>query len=86
MKRLFGKIFAIFFLAGLFCPLSLPAALPLVPGLILYDDVSGEDAKYLQKLLRQLDRYARRADIKRNSGEFIIVCGKGEDCGYIHKL
>ena len=85
MKRLFGKIFAIFFLAGLFCPLSLRSALPLVPGLILHDDVSGEDAKYLQKLLRQLDRYARRADIKRNSGEFIIVCGKGEYCGYSGK-
>lgn len=64
---------------------SLHAALPLVSGLILYDDVSGEDAKYLQKLIRQLDRYARRADITRNSDEFIIVCGKGDYCGYSGK-
>ena len=82
VKRLLSKIFAIFFLAALLFAPSLRAALPLAGGLILHDDVSGEDAKYLQKLIRQLDRYARRADIKRNSEEFIIVCGKGDHCGY----
>ena len=86
MKQLLRKIIAIFFLtAALLTVFDADSAVPVAGGLILHDDISGEDLSFLRKLIRQLDRYARRADIKRSSDTVIIFCGKDDFCGYSGK-
>ncbi|MBO7328113.1 MAG: hypothetical protein J6W00_05000 [Lentisphaeria bacterium] len=86
MKELLRKIIAIFFLtAALLTGFELHSAVPVASGLILHDDISGDDLQFLRKLIRQLDRYARRADIKHNSDTFTIFCGKDDLCGYVGK-
>ena len=86
MKELLRKIIAIFFLTtALLTVFDARSAVPVAGGLVLHDDISGEDLTFLRKIVRQLDRYARKADIKRNSDNFTIFCGKDAFCGYAGK-
>ncbi len=86
MKELLRKIIAIFFLTtALLTVFDARSAVPVAGGLVLHDDISGGDLTFLRKIVRQLDRYARKADIKRNSDNFTIFCGKDAFCGYAGK-
>ena len=81
-----SKIFSIFFLFALFFMASeLSGAVPAAPGLTLFNDISGDDARYLRKVIRQLDRYARAAKIERRKENYLIICGEGDYCGVYGK-
>ena len=83
VKRPSGKIIAIFFLLLLSGVLiEAAAAVPLAPGLMLHNDLSGDDARYLKRLIRQLDRYAREAKLERSKKNFTVIPGEKKYCGF----
>ncbi len=82
MKLVFVKIISIFFIITVFLPSDLTADVTVAPGLMLRDDVSGFDQQYLKSVVRQLDRYARKSDLRRRDTSITIICGKGDNFGF----
>jgi len=83
VKRLAKQIISIFFLiSAVYLPERLAAAVSIAPGLTLENDESGYDQEYLSSIVRQLDRYARMAKLRRSSRDIVIVANRGKFCGF----
>ncbi|MBR7130771.1 MAG: hypothetical protein IKC82_02115 [Lentisphaeria bacterium] len=85
MKRHIISIKSIFF--AIFClllPMMASADVPLAPGITFRTSVNDGSAEFLKNIIRQLDRYARSAKLKRSSRSITIIPSTGK-WGYTGK-
>lgn len=83
MKQRLTAIKSIFFI--IFCTFLsgvVQADVALFPGLSIRIAGDNGEVDYLRSLIRQFDRYARRAKLSRSRQHMIIICGKGGQWHY----